>query len=111
MGDTYLQGRLESFYSSSLRDVGVRPKPLPPGLRTSPQLGIVKLKMIYDNISSRPLSCNVEQSLPCVMVFADLSSEERCKSLQKFMNSLSRSLELTAAAEIVCRAATLKYTN
>ena len=26
--------------------------------------------------------------LPCVMVFADLSSEKRCGFLQKFMNSL-----------------------
>ena len=46
-----------------------------------------------------------------MIVFADLSSEKRCRFLQKFMNSLSRSLELTAAAEIVCRAATLKYAN
>ena len=105
VGDTYL-GRLESFYSSSLRNVGVRPKPLPPGLRTSPQLRIVKLKMIY------MITFLVgEQSLPCVMVLAVLSSEKRCRFLQKFMNSLSRSLELTAAAEIVCRAATLKYAN
>ena len=59
------------------------------------------------------LSCYVEQSSCPVWWYSRTFHQKRGVGSYRSLWTLSRSLELTvtAAAEIVCRAATLKYTN